>query len=136
MALRFAGIIIGGTLGGYISGKIGEYIYKKKLPQIENNIENNIEINQIPVSSSDDTKKIKSFKELLNDEIKMSSNEKVNKIETNISNTNEIEIDNYFNNYLKALENEKKKQQEKEMLFINDSLYDNDYYDYIMLVAK
>lgn len=134
MALRFAGIIIGGTLGGYISGKIGEYIYKKKLPQIENNIE----INQIPVSSSDDTKKIKSFKELLNDEIKMSSNEKVNKIETNISNTNEmeIEIDNYFNNYLKALENEKKKQQEKEMLFINDSLYDNDYYDYIMLVAK
>lgn len=28
--IRIAGVIIGGTLGGYISGKIGEYIYNKK----------------------------------------------------------------------------------------------------------
>ena len=71
--IRIAGVIIGGTLGGYISGKIGEYIYNnnkdKKIPKIDNKIE----INQIPVSSSDDNKKTKSFEDLLNREIKIQS---------------------------------------------------------------
>jgi hypothetical protein len=145
--IRIAGIIIGGTLGGYISGKIGEYIYNKKnkFPQIENKIE----INQIPVSSDDDKKKIKSSKDLLNKEIKNQSNhENINNNDTESDNNdtesdnndtesdnNDTESDNYFKNYLEALENEKK-LKEKEMLFINDAIYDNDYYDCIFLIAK
>ena len=131
--IRIAGIIIGGTLGGYISGKIGEYIYNKKnkFPQIENKIE----INQIPVSSDDDKKKIKSFEDLLNKEIKKQSNhENINNNDTE-SDNNDTESNNYFKNYLEALENEKK-LKEKEMLFINDAIYDNDYYDCIFLIAK
>lgn len=131
--LRIVGVIVGGTLGGYISGKIGEYIYNKKnkLPQIDNSIE----INQIPVSSSNEKKKINTFEDILNREV----NTQIDKNNTNTNtNTNKIESDSdvYFNDYLKALEDEKKKLQEKELLFINDAIYDNNYYDYILLVAK
>jgi hypothetical protein len=131
--IRIAGVIIGGTLGGYISGKIGEYIYnKKKIPQIDNSIE----INQIPVSSTD-KKKIKSFEDLFDKEIKnQSEQEIINQNKNEHKNDFKSESDNYFDEYLKALENENKKIKEKELLFINDAIYDNDYYDYILLVAK
>lgn len=130
--IRIAGVIIGGTLGGYISGKIGEYIFNKnkKIPEIDNNIE----INQIPVSSTDDKKKIKSFEDLLQREIKTQSNQDL--IIKNDNNSIESQSDNYYQDYLRALEDENKKLKEKEMLFINDSIYDNDFYDYILLVSK
>ena len=131
--IRIVGVIIGGTLGGYVSGKIGEYIYNKniKIPKIENSIG----IEQIPVSSSDDKKKIKSFEELLNREIKIQSDQDLN-IENNEKKSGGTEQDNYYMDYLQALQDENKKLKEKEILFINDSIYDNDFYDYILLVSK
>jgi hypothetical protein len=130
--IRIAGVIIGGTLGGYISSKIGEYINNKNKKIQE--IDNSIEINQIPVSSTDDKKKIKSFEDLLQKEIKVQSEQDL--IIKNNNSSIETETDNYYQNYLKALEDENKKLKEKEMLFINDSIYDNDFYDYILLISK
>ena len=133
--IRIAGVIIGGTLGGYISGKIGEYIYNnnkdKKIPKIDNKIE----INQIPVSSSDDNKKTKSFEDLLNREIKIQSEQDLI-IDNYKKKPEQIELDNYYLDYLKALEEENKHSKEKEILFINDAIYDNDFYDYILLVSR
>lgn len=97
--IRIAGIIIGGTLGGYISGKIGEYIYNKKnkIPQIENKID----IIVSPVLSSDDKKIIKSFEDLFNKEIKNYSNQSNPKNNNNESILGcESESKNYFQEYL------------------------------------
>ena len=113
--IRITCILIGGTIGGYLSVKIGEYIYdnnKKKKPQIENNIENN--------------QKIKTVEDLMKREIEIQS-----KPDFDMGIKTESDSDNYFKDYLEILQNEKKIQQEKEILFINDAIYDNNYYDYI-----
>lgn len=131
--IKIAGIIIGGTIGGYLSGKFGEYFYgdnKKKIPQIDTNKE----IKQIPINSSKD-EKITTFEELINREIKNQNNPNNNDYDE-ISDYN-LMCDIYNKEYLNILKKENKKiQKEKEILFINDAIYDNDYYDYILLVAK
>ena len=109
--IRITCILIGGTIGGYLSVKIGEYIYdnnKKKKPQIENN------------------QKIKTVEDLMKREIEIQS-----KPDFDMGIKTESDSDNYFKDYLEILQNEKKIQQEKEILFINDAIYDNNYYDYI-----
>lgn len=128
--LRIVGIVVGGTLGGYISGKIGEYINNKKKPQIENkpisqDIKNpNISNNEIKVNYP----KINSFDDLLKREIELQKEEQINQSE-------QVNPDSYYLDYIKALEIELEKQEE-EKLFVNDAIYDGDFYDYFILLSK
>lgn len=133
--IRIVGVIIGGTIGGYVSGKIGEYIYNKKTPRIDDNVE----ITQVPVSSFDHDGKIKNFEDLFNRDIEQLKNNplKNNPLENNplyVQTFNKTDI--YKNIISNTSQNKNEKNNKNEMLFINDSIYDNDYYDYILLTAR
>lgn len=130
--IRIVGVVVGGTIGGYLSGVIGTYINNKNKKPIKDNKPN---IPPIILDKDISDIKINSFDDLLKKEIEIQSaqNELNNKIEKNSDNN----YDNYYKEYCEILENEKNdSEQETEILFINDAIYDNDFYDYILLIAK
>lgn len=114
LVIRIIGGVCGGAIGTYISGKIYDYINKKpQLPPPP--------IPEPPKIFENKIKDVKSFEEILNIQI-----------QEQIDNGNKItyEYDNEHGNTVTF----KNIVKERENVFVNDALYDNNYIDYYSLL--
>jgi hypothetical protein len=112
LVIRIVGGVCGGAIGTYISGKIYDYFNSR--PQI-NSPETN---HQIPYYENK-IKDAKSFEEILQIQVK-----------EQIENCNkyDYEYDNEYGNTVEI--------KEKEIMFVNDAIYDNNYIDYYSLLFE
>lgn len=115
LVIRIIGGVCGGAIGTYISGKIYDYINRKPqlpsppIPEPPKNFENKI-------------KDVKSFQDILNIQIKEHIENRNNNYEYDNEHGNSVEIKNIV--------------KEKECLFVNDSIYDNNYEDYYTILCS
>lgn len=159
--IRIVGIIFGGTVGGYLSGKLGEYwlIHNKKA--IEPN-KDNLDIKSVNqnINFDDIIEKNKLEEDITKNKLKVIIENKLeNDIKNKLSHDPDIDIFQYEMNYY-TLDNNKindvndvndvnyededdkefiektkyKDYYKNEQLCINDSIYDNDFYDIYMRI--
>jgi membrane-associated HD superfamily phosphohydrolase len=111
LAIRIIGGAVGGAIGTFIGDKIYKYVKREAPPkQIENNSQD--------IKSFQDLVNIK-LNEQLNNTIAEEEKEKQNEV---------IEI-----NSNKDIEPDDEVEFEIESLFVNDAIYDNNYFDYYSL---
>ena len=173
--IRVIGIVVGGTIGSYVSGKIIDYIKNKNEPLSSNTNTNTNTETKNKIQNND--KNINSFEDYFKKEIEFimknpstldeyheheqvnkknsiepynSINNSANNLDNNLDNNLENNLDNNidtdeFTDFYSNINHKKFESNEaeydnnndyKEQLFINDAIYDNNFYDYIILIAR
>jgi len=110
--------IIGGAIGGYISGKIYHHFYKNK------NTTTNPPL-QPPKENKHNINDVSSFDDILNIQIQKSQQNHDVTCNDNLEQINKTDI--LF---------DKPERPEREQLYINDAIYDNTYFDFYGTIGR
>lgn len=124
--IRAIGVIVGGAIGGIVSGQISDYLNPK--PKSNSTPNSNSNPNSNP--NQNDNLKYNSFEDMIQKKYNLElEHQKISK------SNSETSIDALYQLYSNDKSNELDTNASTEIKFINDSIYDGNFYDYYTLIT-